>query len=64
MKHTTEAIALLVGTIIGAGIFGIPYVIAQAGFLTGLITLGVLGTAVIILYLYLGEVILRTILKF
>ena len=60
MKKTLEATALLVGTIIGAGIFGIPYVIAQAGFLTGLITIGVLGAVLIILYLYLGEVTLRT----
>ena len=31
-----EAIATLVGTIIGAGILGIPYVIAKAGFWTGI----------------------------
>ena len=27
-----EAIATLIGTIIGAGILGIPFVFAQAGF--------------------------------
>ena len=31
-----EAVATVVGTIIGAGIFGIPYVVAKAGFLTGI----------------------------
>ena len=60
MKKIFEATALLVGTIIGAGIFGIPYVIARAGFWTGMITLIILGIAVMILYLYLGEVTLRT----
>ena len=34
-----EAIALLVGTIIGAGILGIPYVVARAGFWTGIVNI-------------------------
>ncbi len=59
-KPFFEAIATLVGTIIGAGVLGIPYVVAKAGFLTGLVDLIVLGVAVLILYLYLGEVVLRT----
>lgn len=54
------AISTLIGTIIGAGIFSIPYVFAQAGVLIGTINLLVLGTAVIILYFYIGEVTLRT----
>lgn len=58
--HFLEAIATLSGTIIGAGIFGIPYVIQKAGFLTGLLNLAVLGVVVILLYLYLGEITLRT----
>lgn len=59
-KHFYAAIATLVGTIIGAGVLGIPYVVAKAGFLTGLFNLIVLGFAVLILYLFLGEVVLRT----
>jgi len=59
-KPFFEAIATLVGTVIGAGVLGIPYVVAKAGFLTGLIDLIILGAAVLILYLYLGEVVLRT----
>ncbi len=59
-KHFYSAIATLTGTIIGAGVLGIPYVIAQAGFLTGLANLAVISTAVLFLYLYLGEVVLRT----
>lgn len=54
------AIATLIGTIIGAGVFSIPYVFAQAGFLVGTINLIVLGAAVLILYFYTGEVVLRT----
>ncbi len=55
-----EAIATLVGTIIGAGILGIPYVIAKAGFWTGIFDIVLLGAVVLIIYLYLGEVVLRT----
>ena len=61
-KHLifAEAIATLVGTIIGAGVLAIPYAIQKAGFLTGLLNLAILSIAVIFLYLYLGEVVLRT----
>ncbi len=59
-KNLLIAIATLVGTIIGAGILGIPYVIAQAGFWTGILDIVVLGGIVLLLYLYLGEVVLRT----
>lgn len=55
-----EAVTTMVGCIIGAGIFGIPYVVAQAGFLTGLLNLVVIGVFVLITYLYLGEIVLRT----
>ena len=59
-KHFYAAIATLVGTIIGAGVLGIPYVISQAGFITGLVNLVILGVAVLLLYLFVGEVVLRT----
>ncbi len=55
-----KASALLCGTVIGAGVLGIPYVIAKAGFLTGLLTILILGLAILFLNLFLGEVILRT----
>ncbi len=54
------AVALIVGTIIGAGVFGIPYAIAQSGFSIGLIHLIVLGIFVTLMTLYMGEVVLRT----
>lgn len=55
-----EAIATFVGTIIGAGILGIPYVVAQAGLWTGVAVIIGIGLVSIMLYLYLGEVTLRT----
>lgn len=55
-----EAVATVVGMIIGAGILGIPYVISEAGFLTGILIIIFLGAVVTLLYLYMGEIILRT----
>lgn len=55
-----EAVGMLMGTIVGAGIFGIPYVIAKAGLLVGLIEILVVGAAVTLLHLFVGEVSLRT----
>ncbi len=54
------AVAILIGMIIGAGIFGIPYVVAQAGFAVGLFYLVLLGGAVMLLHLFYGEIVLRT----
>jgi tyrosine-specific transport protein len=59
-KHLVDAIATLMGFIIGAGILGIPYVVAKAGFLTGLIDIVLIGIAVLFLNLYTGEIALRT----
>ncbi len=50
----------LTGTIIGAGILGLPYVFAKSGFLIGLIWLILLGFIILIVNLYLGEIGLRT----
>ncbi len=55
-----EAIATLVGTTIGAGIMGIPYVVMKAGIIAGLIDLLVLSFVVLMINLYVGEVCLRT----
>ncbi len=59
-KYLLEAVSTLVGFTIGAGILGIPFVVAKAGFLTGMLNVLVLGILVLILNLYLGEVTLRT----
>ena len=59
-KIVFEAIATLTGTIIGAGVLAIPYAFMKAGFLTGLLSLIILSIAVLFLYLYMGEIVLRT----
>lgn len=58
------ALSTLVGTIIGGGIFGIPYVAAKSGFLPAVFYFVVLGLAVMLLHLFFGEVCLRTKEKF
>ncbi|MCX6711516.1 MAG: hypothetical protein NT139_00555 [Candidatus Woesearchaeota archaeon] len=55
-----EAVATLIGGIIGAGILGIPYVIAKAGFWTGIFDIIFIGIILLILHLYVGEIALRT----
>lgn len=55
-----EAIATLIGTIIGAGILGVPFVFHLAGFWTGTLILALVGLAMILMKLFLGEAALRT----
>ncbi len=50
----------LSGTIIGAGILGLPYVFSQSGFLIGVFWLFILGMILLLVNLYLGEITLRT----
>jgi amino acid permease len=50
----------LTGTIIGAGILGLPYVFAESGFFIGLSWLIFLGIIIMFVNLYIGEVTLRT----
>lgn len=59
-NQQVEAVSTLVGTVIGAGVLGIPYMIAKSGLLNGIILIILLGAALTILYLYYGEIILRT----
>ncbi|MEM3154006.1 MAG: aromatic amino acid transport family protein [Candidatus Woesearchaeota archaeon] len=55
-----EAIATLTGCIIGAGILGIPYVVARAGFWTGMLVIVGLGLVTLLVHLLIGEITLRT----
>lgn len=55
-----RAVAILSGTIIGAGTLAIPYTIYYAGYWTGILYLVILGVVMMILHLMLGEVSLRT----
>ncbi|PIU68995.1 hypothetical protein COS81_01865 [candidate division WWE3 bacterium CG06_land_8_20_14_3_00_42_16] len=59
-RKILRASAMLIGTIIGAGIFGIPYAFSKIGFWAGVGYLIVLGTVVLMLNLSHGEVVLST----
>jgi len=59
-KKFFYALSALIGMIIGVGIFGIPYVLAQAGFLIGFFYLVFLCLVVLAVHLSYGEIILRT----
>lgn len=54
------ALATLVGTIVGAGIFGIPYIMTQSGALVVVGYFLVFGSVVCFLHLAVGEIVLRT----
>lgn len=59
-KKFWAAAFTLTGTIIGAGILGLPYVFSRAGFLFGLFWLLFLGYIMIFVNLCLGEITLKT----
>lgn len=59
-KAFFEAIATLMGCVLGAGILGIPYVVSQSGFLIGVIWILGLGFGLLLINLYMGEIVLRT----
>ena len=55
-----SATAVLVGSMVGVGIFGLPYAFAQAGFWVGMGLLVAIGLITMLVDLMYGEVILRT----
>jgi tyrosine-specific transport protein len=59
-KNFVFALVVLIGTIIGAGVFGLPYVISKSGLLPAFVYFFVLGGAVLLMHLFFGEIILRT----
>ncbi len=59
-KNFVLALASLIGTIIGAGVFGIPYIMAKSGVLSCLFYFLILGGVVFLLHLFFGEIVLRT----
>ena len=58
-KNLLIAAFTLAGSMIGAGILGLPYVFAQSGFFIGLFWLVLLTAIILISFLSLGEVSLR-----
>ncbi|MCK5123373.1 MAG: hypothetical protein KAQ87_04490 [Candidatus Pacebacteria bacterium] len=59
-KNYIYAVSILIGTAVGAGVFGLPYVVAKSGFVPALILLIILGAMMILIGLMYGEVTLRT----
>ena len=59
-KRMIKASFVLFGTIVGAGIFGLPYMVQRAGFLPGLFWMVVLAGAVMLTHLLYGEVVMAT----
>ncbi len=53
-------ILMLAGMIIGAGMFAIPFLFLQAGFLLGAIELVFLAACVVILHLSYADIVIRT----
>jgi amino acid permease len=60
MKSFILALAVLIGTIIGAGIFGLPYVVSKSGVIPSFFYFLVLGAVALLVQLLFGEIILRT----
>lgn len=59
-KESLMATATLIGTAIGAGLFGLPYVVSKAGFYPSMAMMFLLGILMLISNLMYGEIILRT----
>ncbi|MBI2574081.1 MAG: hypothetical protein HYV78_01665 [Candidatus Wildermuthbacteria bacterium] len=53
-------LSTLLGTIIGAGIFALPYVVSKSGAASGIFYLLFLGAVMALLHLCFGEICLRT----
>lgn len=59
-KNSILAGVSLIGTIIGAGIFGIPYLFARSGVLICFFYFLILGAVTLLVHLFFGEIVLRT----
>jgi amino acid permease len=60
LKTSVLAISILSGTIIGVGIFSLPYITLKVGFPIMLGYFLVLGSLVVLVHLFFGELALRT----
>jgi amino acid permease len=60
LKKVIYTIATLSGTIIGVGIFSLPYITSKVGFLMVAGYFLVLGTLIVFVHLFLGELALET----
>ena len=60
MSNFIKALSLFVGTMIGVGIFGLPYVASKSGFFVLLFYFLFIGTVGIVIHLIIGDVIVGT----
>src|SRR3990167_7793145 len=59
-KNFLYSVAVLIGTMVGVGVFGIPFAFSKAGFWVGFLFLIFIGFITFLLNLMYGEVVLRT----
>jgi len=59
-KEFLRATAVLIGTMVGVGVFGIPFAFAKAGFWIGFSFLIGIGLVTLLLNYIYGEIVLRT----
>ena len=57
---TAEAVFMITGMTIGAGILGIPFVVSRVGILIGVSYIIILGIVMLFLNVMIGEIIART----
>ena len=55
-----RAIGMMIGAVIGVGVFGIPFAFAQSGVVIGLLELLILGAIMIVLQFMFAEISLQT----
>jgi len=55
-----EAVFMITGMTIGAGVLGLPFVVAQVGIKIGLVYIFVLGIVMLFLNLMMGDIAVRT----
>jgi amino acid permease len=56
----SEAVFMITGMTIGAGVLGLPYVVARSGLAVGLIMIALWGLVMLLLNLMLGDIAVRT----
>lgn len=59
-RQFLRAAAVLIGTMVGVGVFGIPFAFAKAGFWIGFLFLAGIGLVTLLVDFIYGEIILRT----
>ncbi len=59
-KELLNAVFAFMSISVGAGVLALPYVFLKSGFFTALIILLIISLVMLILYLFLGEIVLRT----